>query len=348
MMVGVSDIGLLWVGGPRNTPSSWTSSSMNELLPMRSPLDLERSVDARFIRPTALSRELGVLVLDPTTKDGWIDELSDPDTGWSALHSLQIIDEEQLKPASEVLAVAIDESSREHPSLLSMRYGAGQVIYSAVDDVWRWRFGRGEELTDRWWIGLIRLLARQSLDIGGRVADLTVSPRRLVPGRTSDITLEVFDQRMAGAVDDVVAIEITSSDGEVVHTADLVKNPDTLVWKSNWVPDRVGRFEIRVDHPLLSGIPDLNRDNRFDVVRPDDEFRVLDADHELLDRIASESGGASVPVDSIDRILNLLPNRDVLIENPIVVPIWNSGSFLFLLIALLTTEWVGRRLIRLT
>jgi len=289
-----------------------------------------------------------VLVLDPTTKDGWIDELSDPDTGWSALHSLQIIEDEQLKPASEVLAVATDGSSREHPSLLSMRYGAGQVIYSAVDDIWRWRFGRGEEITDRWWIGLIRLLARQSLDSGGRIAEISISPERIVLGRTSDIDLEVFDQRMAGAVDDVVSIEITSPEGEVVHSTDLTKKPDSLVWRSNWVPDRVGRFDVRVDHPLLSGLADLNRGNRFEVVRPDDEFRILDSDHGLLDRIATESGGSSVPIDSLDRIVDLLPNRDVLIENPIIIPIWNSGSFLLLLIGLLTTEWVGRRLIRMT
>ena len=144
------------------------------------------------------------------------------------------------------------------------------------------------------------------------------------------------------------SIEITSSDGDLVQKAELFKDPMGSVWKSNWVPDRVGRFNITIDHPLLSGLPELNRDTAFDVVRPDDEFRVLDTDHDLLERIASESGGTTVPIDSIERIVNLLPNRDVLIENPIVVPIWNSGTFLFLLIGLLTTEWVGRRLIRMT
>ena len=82
--------------------------------------------------------------------------------------------------------------------------------------------------------------------------------------------------------------------------------------------------------------------------RPDDEFRILDADHELLADISRNSGGSSVPPDSIDRIPDLLPNRDVLIENPIGVPIWNTGTFLFLLIGLLTLEWVVRRSIRMT
>ena len=346
--VSTEGMGLFWIGGPRNTPSSWSTSSMDELLPMRSPLELERANGDRVISPTNLSRNLGVLVLDPTTTDGWVDELSDPDTGWAALHSLQIIEPDQLKPTSEVLAVAAGQSTEEHPALLSMRYGAGQVIYSAVDDIWRWRFGRGEEITDRWWIGLIRLLARQSLDSSRRVAELNVSPSRLIPGRTSNVTLELFDQRMADAIDDVVSIEITSSDGNLVQKVDLSKDPMGSVWKSNWVPDRVGRFDIKVNHPLLSGLSELNRDTWFDVVRPDDEFRILDADHDLLEKIASQSGGSSVPVDSIERIVNLLPNRDVLIENPIVVPIWNSGTFLFLLIGLLTTEWVGRRLIRMT
>ena len=346
--VSEKGMGLFWLGGPRNTPSSWTSSAMNDLLPMRSPLELEESTEPITISPTRFANSLGVLVLDPEDPDGWVDELSDPETGWSNLQSMQIIDPRQLKPTSEVLATGKDSSSNSIPALLSMRYGSGQILYSAMDDIWRWRFGRGEELTDRWWIGLLRFLARQSLDTGGGIAELVVTPDRITPGSSSRISIRVQDQRLAGTLEDRIPIEITHlEDGSSVEL-ELQQSGEEPTWESDWTPEQTGRFSIRVLHPILSALPGITGNGTFDVSRPDDEFRILDADHELLADISRNSGGSSVPPDSIDRIPDLLPNRDVLIENPIVVPIWNTGTFLFLLIGLLTLEWVVRRSIRMT
>ena len=346
--VSEKGMGLFWLGGPRNTPSSWSSSGMSDLLPMRSPLELEESTEPITISPTRFASSLGVLVLDPENPGGWVDELSDPETGWSNLQSMQIIDPRQLKPTSEVLASGKSSSSNSIPALLSMRYGSGQILYSAMDDIWRWRFGRGEELTDRWWIGLIRFLARQSLDTGGGTAELFVTPERITPGSSARISIRVHDQRLASTLEDLIPIEIVHLEGGSSVELELAKEDEEPAWESDWTPEQTGRFSIRVLHPILSELPGISGNGSFDVSRPDDEFRILDADHQLLEDISRNSGGTSVPPDSIDRIPDLLPNRDVLIENPIVVPIWNTGTFLFLLIGLLTLEWVVRRSIRMT
>ena len=261
---------------------------------------------------------------------------------------MQIIDPRQLKPTSEVLASGKSSSSNSIPALLSMRYGSGQILYSAMDDIWRWRFGRGEELTDRWWIGLIRFLARQSLDTGGGTAELFVTPERITPGSSARISIRVHDQRLASTLEDLIPIEIVHLEGGSSVELELAKEDEEPAWESDWTPEQTGRFSIRVLHPILSELPGISGNGSFDVSRPDDEFRILDADHQLLEDISRNSGGTSVPPDSIDRIPDLLPNRDVLIENPIVVPIWNTGTFLFLLIGLLTLEWVVRRSIRMT
>ena len=346
--VSEKGMGLFWLGGPRNTPSSWSSSAMNDLLPMRSPLELEESTEPVTISPTRFASSLGVLVLDPKDPDGWVDELSDPETGWSNLQSMQIIDPRQLKPTSEILATGEDSSSNSIPALLSMRYGSGQILYSAMDDIWRWRFGRGEELTDRWWIGLLRFLARQSLDSSGGTADLILTPDRIIPGSSARISIRVHDQRLASTLEDLIPIEISPLEGGSSVELELKRAGEDPAWESDWIPEQTGRFSIDVMHPVLSELPGISTNGTFDVSRPDDEFRILDADHELLADISRNSGGSSVPPDSIDRIPDLLPNRDVLIENPIVVPIWNTGTFLFLLIGLLTLEWVVRRSIRMT
>ena len=346
--VSEEGMGLFWIGGPRDTPSSWAGSALDDLLPMRSPFELEESTESLLIRPTEFARDLGVLVLDPEAPDGWFEELSDPRTGWSELHSMQIIDPDQLKPTSEALATASSASSPTHPALLLMRFGSGQVLYSTMDDIWRWRFGRGEELTDRWWIGLIRFLARQSLDTSGNTVDLMISPDRLTSGSTSEVMIRVHDQRLEGSLGETIPIEITPQGGGDSVRIELTRSGDEATWKSDWSPDRPGRFIVEVLDPLLGTLPEISGNTIIEVERPDDEFIVLDTDHELMAGISNDSGGFVVAPDEIERIPELLPNRDVLIENPIIVPIWNTGTFLYLLITLLSIEWIIRRLVRMT
>ena len=346
--VSEEGMGLFWIGGPRDTPSSWAGTALDDLLPMRSPFELEESTESLLVRPTEFARDLGVLVLDPGSPDGWFEELSDPRTGWSELHSMQIIDPNQLKPTSEPLATASNNSSPTHPALLLMRFGSGQVLYSTMDDIWRWRFGRGEELTDRWWIGLIRFLARQSLDTSGNTVDLMISPDRITSGSTSEVMISVHDQRLEGSLGETIPIEVTPQGGGDSIRIELMRSGDDPIWKSDWSPDRPGRFIVEVLDPLLGTLPEISGNMIFEVERPDDEFIILDTDHELLAGVSNDSGGFVVAPDEIDRIPDLLPNRDVLIENPIVVPIWNTGTFLYLLITLLSLEWIIRRLVRMT
>ncbi len=339
--------GLLWIGGPQSTPSSWAGTPLDDLLPIRSPLELERASDGVTVEPAPLSRRLGVLMLDPAEPTGWAAELSDPTTGWSKLHSVQRLDPAQIKPTAEVLAIGTEGSGDARPVLLSMRFGAGQVLYSAMDDIWRWRFGRGELLTERWWIGLLRMLARQALDTSGRSLVLEIAPDELVPGSAGRIALTIVDERLAAAVDDEVALEIRDEEGRATTELDLVNSGDSSEWTADWFPDRVGRYRLHIVDPILIAEARASGAPLVEVVRPDDEFRNPDTDHKLLDGLANVSGGAVLGRESLESLPTALPNREVLVENPIVVPIWNTGTMFFLLLGLLASEWIGRRLLRM-
>lgn len=339
--------GLFWIGGDRHLPSDWEDSGLENLLPLRPPLDLDDLDGPVQVRPTDLSRRLGVLVLDPDAPDGWAEELTDSETGWSGLRSVQSIPPEQVKPTAEPLAVGNDASGEVRPLLLSMRFGAGQVLYAAMDDIWRWRFGRGELYTERWWIGLIRMLARQSLDQSGRVMELMVDPDELVPGSVARIQLDVLDERTAETLGDRIAVEITDRDERSSTELELLRSGDTAEWSANWFPDRVGTHLVKVVDPQLVVESEDLGTIAVDVIRPDDEFRNPDADHDLLVELAESTGGTVLDRDSLDSLPSHLPNREILVENPIIVPIWNSGLVFFLLIGLLTLEWIGRRLLRM-
>jgi hypothetical protein len=72
-----------------------------------------------------------------------------------------------------------------------------------------------------------------------------------------------------------------------------------------------------------------------------------DTNNQLLEDLSASTGGAVLDLESMENLPSLLPNREVLIENPIIVPIWNSGAMFFLLLGLLAFEWIGRRMLRM-
>ncbi|MDG2029734.1 MAG: VWA domain-containing protein [Phycisphaerales bacterium] len=339
--------GLFWIGGPRDTPSSWAGSPLDDLLPIRSPLDLDRTDDSVLVAPTPLSRQLGVLVLDPSDPSGWAMELSDSSTGWSRLRSVQNIEPNQIKPTTEVLATGTDIDGETRPVLLSMRFGAGQVLYSAMDDVWRWRFGRGELLTERWWIGLVRMLARQALDTSGKSMELSIQPDEIIPGTAVRIQLSVMDERLASTLGDSISLEIEDENEQSSTELELLRSGDSAEWSADWFPDRIGQYQLDISDPLLVAESRSMGPSSVDVIRPDDEFRNPDADHQLLAELAESTGGSVLDPESLDSLPSVLPNREVLVENPIIIPIWNTGAVFFLVLGFLSAEWIGRRLIRM-
>ena len=89
---------------------------------------------------------------------------------------------------------------------------------------------------------------------------------------------------------------------------------------------------------------------RIEIVRPEDEIRMADADHPLLASLADSTGGSvyeSRTPKSLKEALSELPNRTIVTENPIRERIWTSPLVFMIVILLLTLEWSGRRWNRL-
>lgn len=340
--------GLLWIGGGRSTPSTWKGTPLEDLLPFSPPFDLGEITGGVVVEPTKTATDLGLFVVDPVSIDGWIPELSLRSTGWSLLRSVQRIDDRKLKPTTEILARVVDQDEIGHPGVVMMRFGAGQIIYSTFDDIWRWRFGRGEDLTDRWWVGILRLMARQSIDSGGRIGELSLDSQAASPGTPTTIRLSVFDELVSDELDDLVIISVNGTDGDQIAEVELVRENDGAEWSAQWTPLDEGEFELRFSSPRAQGLFGDTMNSSIQVRMPDDEYRNLDPDHGFLEVFSRETGGLVLKGDSFEDLPDALPNRDVLIENPITVSIWNSWFFFILLLSLLGIEWTLRRALRMT
>lgn len=342
--VATRGTGLLWIGGERSTPRSWDGTALAELLPMRPPLALATTGGPVTVVAAPEAERLGLLRVG--SGEGWPEELADPRTGWSRLEWVQAIPAEQLKPTAEILAYALADvegsaGGRTTPLILSMKFGAGQVLYVATDEIWRWRYGRGERYTEQVWLPLVRMLGRQALAGSVEGASLRVLPARTRVGQAARIELAIADARYADGGEPTIAATVVGPDG-ATRDIELQRLPQGGAYAASFAPERLGAHVVRVAGGAFAGV-----EATFSCERPDDELRQGAADHAVLTAAALETDGAVLAPEDLDRLEELLPRRSVTTEHATYESLWDAPLALFLLVLLASSEWIGRRLLRL-
>ena len=333
--------GLVWIGGERSTPRSWGGTALEELLPFLGPFELERLGGPVHLRPTPLAARLGVLRLADDPKAGFPEELAGG-ADWAALEWVQRIGPRSLKPTAEVLAESVPGPEGEAvPIVVSMRYGAGSAVYVATDEIWRWRHGRGETYPERFWVQMLRSLARPALGSGREEVRLAAEPARASVGEAVRVEVELPPGMPAGSVALEAVPEDASRPPEEFDAAPLPGGG----FAGQWVPGAEGRWTIRPRDPALAAR--AGRGAAVESVRNDRELRDAESDRALLETLAAETGGRVVGASEADALVRSLPNRSVRIENPVRDPIWSSPAALAAVLALLVSEWLLRRAWRL-
>jgi hypothetical protein len=401
----VRGAGLLWIGGEGSTPVAWRSTALADLLPMVVGENVDQGIRGwdRPVNlvPTALAERLGVLRLSNERRapgngevvapgeTWWPPGISDPDAGWSTLRWAQRIDPAALKPTAEVLAVGRarraagaeggaptggrqNDDFESAPLVVAMRFGAGRIVYVGTDEVWRWRYGRGELYTERFWLQMIRLLGRESLSRSGHGAILEVTPKRAEVDQAVRVAVQLVDQSLVDTAPGSLHVRLVRDErplqGEKLSNTDrgtiaelrlLPEMPAggaasatakaIRTFAATWVPTESGRYKVEIDDPFLAGAGAADSlTSEVEVWLPDDELRHPETNHPLLARLAQATDGRVLNAADLTELSKYLPNRGVrLAGEPEVQTLWDTPLALILTILLLTVEWVGRRLLRL-
>jgi hypothetical protein len=223
---------------------------------------------------------------------------------------------------------------------MRMRFGAGEIVYVATDEIWRWRYGQGERYPERFWVPLVRLLAREALANDDARAVLAVSPARVAPGESVLVSVRFRDEETASMAPAMVPVEIRDASGAAIARIELAREGGeaTAVFPA----DRLGPFRAVVNDPAFG-----SSEAPFEVVRADDEMRRGDADHEALAVLAERSGGRVLDGEGLRGLPSLLPLRAREIDESVLRSIWDTPVAFAVLLVLLAAEWIGRRLLRL-
>lgn len=370
--------GLLWIGGEGAVPSAYRGTPLASLLPMNLTEDssvVSIAAGDVTLRPTPLAEQLGVLRLLEEKQEGsfWPAAVSDPQSGWSRLRWMQAFAPDQLKPATEVLALGLPVENASGniaplPAVMTMRYGAGRVVYVATDEIWRWRFGRGEELPEKFYLQLIRLLGRESVSRADQPALLSFAPASSGVNQPVRVQLELIDQqsierfgqlRQAGTGELSVKMSLLPAGTESstatqstdvplrLEDGELAASPSgsRVLLVGSFVPPQAGTWSGEASGMDFGG---QSITGRLEVQRLESELARPQTDHVLLADLARQTGGAVVMPDELGKLAELLPRREVrTLGIAREVTLWDRWYWLVLVIVLLTGEWLVRRGLRL-
>lgn len=344
--VGKRGGGFGMIAGPRFSPQAYRNTAIEMLL----PVDITRVVADTQVGGT-LAEGWRPLLTRAGDRSGLFRFFPDKDENDRYLReSLQPIfwycrNVEPRPGVGEVYAEHPSDTlpdGRRAPLLVVGRFGSGRTLFSGIDDTWRWRYYTGEGIFNTYWVQALRYLAR-----GKKLGDrrLTFEPERPVYelGEQVRLVLRVLDPALLTQLPEQIRVEVTDERDQPLRQESLVRQDGSSdTWVASFTADRIGGLMARLG-TVASGVE--GKSVRFDVNIPRLELSQPQVDFASLQRMATETGGQVVPLESAkERLASLIPSAER--RTPVVSgqPLWDAPLAMFLFVLLITSEWVARKL----
>ena len=230
--------------------------------------------------------------------------------------------------------------------LASQYYGAGRVIYLGSPEMWRMR-SIDEVYYDRFWTKSIREAGQARLKRGNNRGTLLLERNQFVLGQTVRVRAQLTDPQFNPLTAESVLAEVFDPDGRPMTP------PVRMQRDANRAGQFVGSFRVsspgvwRIDVPIPQSGNQLSE--KIDVVLPNLETDNARQNAQLLRRIAEDTGGAYFPLsEAATEVPKRLPNRgeEFQIDQQLKT-LWDREWLMYLLIGLLSIEWLTRKLLKL-
>ena len=335
--------GMVGIAGPRFMPLAYRGMrSMELLLPMEleslNPLRSQLNGRETFaVFPTALGWRTPSLQLGET--------VAESERIWQALPPVSwMLRLEEVKPGAQVLAEhpgLTNRQGRPLPVILRQYVGAGEVLFHATDETWRWRWRTDDRYFARYWGQVVRRLGRGRLAAGRTGVRLTTDRSRYEPGEQVQLQARFRNPTEAPADDGQVVVQLQPSIGpsrEVTLRRQLGRRGLFAATVENLAPSEYDAMLVRPD---LGGSTTVQR---FKIQRPPSELAKVAVNRQGLRKAAEISGGKSYTLENAARIsAELPPPRQQAVQGQPPRQLWNSHAVMTLFVLVLSSEWLLRR-----
>ena len=335
--------GLLLIAGEKHNPQAFRGTPLEALCPVALESltlpDLDVKQGAGFkLEPTPEGRAQPFLRLD--------DQTTDPAALWLALPELHWAwNVTKRKPGAVALAVQSNRFGEDGkmPVLVWQRFGSGQVLFHATDELWQWRQGREDAVYGRYWGQALRQLCRAKLL--GTERTLKLSSDRPVYTVGESIRLMARTLGGLGSQTETLVAILERPGGERRRvTLDRVPGENSR-YEAVLPSETLGQFQAWIEPLDASSSIDPCR---FRVEIPNRELRERAANHEDLKDAARISRGKFYHWSAAGQLAKELPPGHPVAETTAeLIPLWNRWELVTLLLVCLTTEWLTRKRARL-
>jgi hypothetical protein len=238
------------------------------------------------------------------------------------------------------------------------RFGAGQVLFHATDELWRWRERVEDRYYGRYWLQMVRYLSRSKLRGGARGLELTTNRSVYQQGESVELQLRALDpaSKPREGIAPTVVVEGPRSLRETVTLSPVPQTP--LLYSGRLSPLTAGRYHAWLSTPSANtpstetgDAEDPSQADReavpgadFHVEVSPGEMRVRAYQPAELVEAAERSHGTYYPFWEAEQFLSEVPQgRAVPISSENSFPLWNRWELLLLLSGLLAIEWILRK-----
>ena len=201
---------LVAIAGPSFMPRAYVNTPLARLLPfdpatVREP-DPNKPLNESFIvQLTELGRANSAMQLE--------DSPVKSQARWQKLPPLDwMVEASDLRPAAQVLAESSMQTALDGKRLplIILQYvgGGGRVLFHATDETYKWRRELGDLYFARYWVQMLRFLARSTLAEDERSSRLSTDRREYQQGDAVHIQAAFSDGRTAPLADGGVTIEL--------------------------------------------------------------------------------------------------------------------------------------------
>ena len=244
-----------------------------------------------------------------------------------------------VKPGATALAVGGD-SGRNMVLLATHRYGRGRALALMTANSWAWQMQMPHEDDSHevFWRQALRWLVgsapdQVTLELGSPVVPME---------ETVSLNVEVNDPAFTRLNDASVIANITSPSGKSTELPLRWIVQKDGMYSAQFKPAEKGTYRVQVTATRQGN--EIGKSERFfEVTDSNLEFFNAGQNRELLQRIATETGGRYYTLANAQQI----PEEMTYVERsnsiPQILPLWDMPIFFILLCTLLIIEWTWRK-----
>lgn len=329
--VGRRGGGLILIAGERHNPDAFRSTPLEPLVPVE-------LADVR--RPTA-ALEFTVVPARSGADHPLLRLGGDsPSTEfWNQLPKLHWSVEARLREPAGVAVASRSASPGAAPVLALQRYGAGQVLFHATDELWRWRRRVEDRYYGRYWRQAVRFVCRSRRLQGSGDAELSTDRNLYTQGEAVRFRLKLLDETSIATAVQAPSVLVERGSGKQLSVM-LTASPDAPGEYHGILPEApAGEY-----HAWVASALETTPSCDFTVALPRRELLRQAADSRDLQQATRRSGGDFVAVADAAGLPDRLPRGETasVLSNESIA-LWARGEWLVLFVALLSAEWLLRR-----